>query len=151
MAGKAAEGETKKKKKPLPLIIGVVVLVVALVVGKGVMGGSKSHGKGKQAEAAQVGTSVPLEEFIVNLTGGDHYLRTSISLGMKKGITEEQAKEHIAPMRDAILTVLSAKSLKELAKPEGREALKEELKQKINEATGDESVVKVYFTAFATQ
>ncbi|HZP80634.1 MAG TPA: flagellar basal body-associated FliL family protein [Chthonomonadaceae bacterium] len=150
MAGKAAEGETKKKK-PLPLIIGVVVLVVALVVGKGVMGGSKSHDKEKKAEAVEVGTSVPLEEFIVNLAGGDHYLRTSISLGMKKGITEEQAKEHIAPMRDAILTVLSAKRLKDLEKPEGREALKEELKKKINEATGDESVVKVYFTAFATQ
>ena len=141
MAEKAEKTEKAAKaqkggKKPLPLIIGVVVVVLILLVGKSVLGGHKPGGKDKK-ENAEVGISIPLDEFLVNLAGGgDHYLRATIALGMKKGITEEQSKEHVAPVRDAILTVLSSKSLDALSKPQGREELKSELKSKINDATG---------------
>jgi flagellar FliL protein len=152
MAEKAAEKTPKAKggKKKLPIIIGVVVLILALVVAKSVLGGGKSKKDKKVSE--EVGISVPLDEFLVNLSGGgDHYLRATIALGMRKGITEEQEKEHIAPVRDAILSVLSSKSLDDLNKSKERDDLKEELRTKVNTATGDDSVVKVYFTAFATQ
>lgn len=165
-----AEGG-KKKKLPLPMIIGVVVLLVALFVGKGVLGGGKKHKAKKEKVKQEMGISLPLDEFLVNLNGGgDHYLRAQISLGLKKGLTEEQGKEEVAPMRDAILSVLSTKTLAEVTKPKDREELKEELKKKINEVMaaaeskgkdkdeetddkegGKETVLKVYFTAFATQ
>ena len=156
MSAKAEKTEAKPggKKKMLPLIIGIVVVLVAMLVGKSVLGGGKGKDKAKAEKkaAAEVGISLPLDEFLVNLSGGgDHYLRTTLSLGLKKGITEEQAKEHVASMRDAILTVLSTKSIKDLSNAKGREDLKEEMLKKINEATGEENVVKVYLTAFATQ
>ena len=178
MSAKAQQetGEKKKKKLPLPLIIGVLVLVVALFVGKSVMGsktaektkkskkskaskessGSKEKGseKDEEPEEIEVGHSMALEEFMVNLSGGgDHYLRTTIALGLKKGLTEEKAKEHVNPIRDAILTVLTSKSLKDLSSPKGRDDLKVELVEKINEVAGEEDAIvgKVYFTAFATQ
>ena len=179
MSAKAEKTEekgegAKKKKLPLPMIIGVVVLVVALLVGKSVMGGGKKHKPKKEKVKQEMGISLPLDEFLVNLNGsGDHYLRAQISLGLKKGMTEEQGKEEAAPMRDAILSVLSTKTLAEVAKPKDREDLKEELKKKINAALeaaepkdkdkdedadekdpkegGKETVLKVYFTAFATQ
>jgi flagellar FliL protein len=134
MSDSAAKKDGSQKKKPLPLMLG-----------------SKSHGKEKQG-APEVGIEMPLDEFLVNLNGGgDHYLKVSLSLGLKKGLTEEEAKKRIAPMRDAILTVLSSKSLKDLSETKNRDTLKEELKVKINEAAPEEPVVKVYFTAFATQ
>ncbi len=176
MSAKAKEPEKegeggKKKKLPLPMIIGVVVLIVALLVGKSVMGGGKKHKVKKEKVTQEMGISLPLDEFLVNLNGGgDHYLRAQIAVGLKKGLTEEQGKEHVAPMRDAILSVLSTKTLTEVSKPKDREDLKEELKKKINEALeaaepkdkdkdeeadekegGKETVLKVYFTAFATQ
>lgn len=177
MSAKAQQdtGEKKKKKLPLPMIIGILVLVVALFVGKTVLGSkaaektkkskksksskessSKEKGSDKEEEPEEieVGHSMALEEFMVNLSGGgDHYLRTSIALGLKKGLTEEKAKEHVNPIRDAILTVLTSKSLKDLSTSKGREELKTELVEKINEVAGEEETLvgKVYFTAFATQ
>jgi flagellar FliL protein len=145
--------ESGKKKNLMPIIIGVVLLLVGLVVGKSVLGGAKpSSDKDKDKAKAEVGISMPLDEFLVNLDGGgDHYLRTTISLGLKKGVSEEDAKERVAPMRDAILSVLSTKSLAELSKAKNKEAMKDEIKKKINDTLGDELVVKVYFTALATQ
>ena len=149
-----------KKKLPLPLIIGVVVLILGLFIGKAVLGSGKKDAKaGKQAKQ-EVGVSLPFDEFLVNLNGGgDHYLRAQISLGLRKGMTEDEGKEHVAPMRDAILSVLSAKTLAQITKPKDREILKDEIKTKINaimseekeKEKGKEMVVKVYFTAFATQ
>jgi flagellar basal body-associated protein FliL len=54
-------------------------------------------------------------------------------------------------MRDAILTVLQTKSLKDLSSPKEREALKDQIKENVNKEVHEEPVVKVYFTAFATQ
>ncbi len=153
MSGHAEKTDTGGKKKNLmPIIIGVVLLVVGLLVGKSVFGGAKPAEKTKEKPKAEIGISLPLEEFLVNLEGGgDHYLRTTIALGLKKGITEEEAKEKVAPMRDAILSILSSKSLPELAKAKNKEAMKEEIKARINEQLGDDMVQKVYFTAMATQ
>ena len=163
---KSEKSEGGKKKLPLSLIIGVVVLIIGMFIGKAVLGGSKKDTKAEKLVKQEVGLSLPLDEFLVNLNGGgDHYLRAQISLGLRKGMTEEEGKEHVAPMRDAILSVLSAKSLAQITKPKDREALKEEIKTTINASMsegnekdkgkdgkeGKETVVKVYFTAFATQ
>lgn len=143
-----------KSKKMLPILIGSVVLVLVLiVVGAKVMGGSKAKGKGKKVqEKIEVGLTLPLDEFLVNLNGGaDHYLKTVVALGLKKGLTEEQFKEHIAPVRDAIITVLSSQTIKSLANEKQREALKAELLKRSNEALGENMIAKIYFTSFATQ
>lgn len=151
MSASAAKKETGKKS-PLPLIMGAIIVLLVLALGAKTMMGSKKEEKSKKKEPAEVGAEMPLDEFLVNLHGnGDHYLKVTVALGLKKGLSEEEAKHHIAPMRDAILTVLSAKSMKELNEAKDREALKEELKTKINESAPEEPVAKVYFTAFAMQ
>ena len=140
------------KKNNLPMIIGAVALIAILVLGKSVLGRGNPEDKEKKKEKAEIGISMPLEEFMVNLNGGgEHYLRTTIALGLKKGVTEEQMKEHIPPMRDAILSILSSKTLSDLDKTKGREHIKSEIKEKVNDAVENEPVVKVYFTTFATQ
>lgn len=144
----------KGEKKPLnlmPIMMGVVIVMVLAIGAKVFLGGSRANAK-EAAKPVEVGISLPLEEFLVNLNGtNDHYLKTTIALGLKKGLTEEQVKEHIPAMRDAILSVLQTKSLKDLSSPKEREGLKDEVKERVNKEVADEPVVKVYFTAFATQ
>ena len=146
----------KGEKKPLnlmPIMMGVVIVLVLAIGAKVFLGGSRANAKeaGKK-KPAEVGISLQMEEFLVNLNGSsDHYLKTTLALGMKKGLTEEQVKEHIPAMRDAILGVLQTKSIKELNSPKDRDALKDEIREHVNKEVEHEPVVKVYFTAFATQ
>ena len=62
-----------------------------------------------------------------------------------------QAREPM--MRDAVIRVLSSKKAVDVLSPEGKEKLKEELVEAINEAIGLEEgpVVNVYFTEFIIQ
>ena len=156
-AKKAEKAEGGGKKSPMPMIIGAVVLIVVLYFAKGAMGGKKEEDKGdkkekKKHEKAVVGEYVPLEpDFTVNMAGGgDHYLKAAVSLGMKKDVTEETLKHHLAPIRDAIVTILSAKKIQDLATAKSKEALKDEIKEKLNDIT-DDAVVEICFTSFATQ
>jgi len=135
----------------MPIMMVVMLVLVGAIGAKVFMGGAKADTK-EVKKVAEVGISLPLEEFLVNVNGAnDHYLKTTMSLGLKKGLTEEQVKEHVPAMRDAILSVLQTKSPKELGSPKERESLKDEIKEKVNKEVPEEPVVKVYFTAFATQ
>ncbi len=162
---KKEEGEGKKKKGlPMPVMI-VIFLVVGLLVGKTVFGGAKPDAKDKgkkeknkksekeKGEKSEEGHYLPLEEFTVNLSGkGDHYLKTAVSVKVPKTMTEEKFKEVAAPMRDAVVMTLSSKELKDLLPAEGKEKLKEQLKDKLNAAAKEEDLVEeVCFTSFATQ
>jgi flagellar FliL protein len=152
-AAEAAAASAQKPKKPKMMIaIAVVTVLVLMIAGKSVLGGGKQQPSKEKKPPEEVGITIALDEFLVNLSGGgDHYLKTAISLGLRKGVTEDALKEKTAPVRDAIVSVLSSRSLGSLGSEKARDKLKEELKSRINEATGDASVLKVYFTSFATQ
>ncbi len=157
MSAKKAEKAEGGKKSPMPMVIGAVVLVVVLFFAKGMMASKKPEDEGekkakKKHEKAVVGEYMPLEpDFTVNMAGGgDHYLKAAVSLGMKKDVTEETLKHHLAPIRDSIVTILSAKKIQDLTTAKSKDALKEEIKDKLNDIT-DDAVVEVCFTSFATQ
>lgn len=139
-----------KERRLMPIIVFAAVVALVIIGARSVESIARIAPAQSSANA-DVGVSLTLDEFLVNLRGGDHYLRTTIALGLHKGKTEEDTKDHIAPIRDAILTVLSAKTLNDLSTPQGKEDLKAELKTKINEAAGTDLVARVYLTAFATQ
>lgn len=154
MAESEQSGEKKGKGHKLLIIVGVVAILLLnlLVAGKVFLGGKGKPSKpGKHVEE-EVGATLPLEEFLVNVAGrNDHYLKTTIALGLKKSVTEKSMEEKIPPIRDVILSVLSSKSLEELSTERGRSGLKQEIKERLNKELGGETIVKVYFTAFATQ
>jgi len=153
MSEQAQEAKGKKGGK-MPLIIGMVVILFlnGLVVGKVFLGGggSEKHTKEEKREE-EVGEKVPLEEFLVNLADSGHYLKVTIALGLKEGVAGSVVEEELAPIRDAIVSVLSAQELEEITGEAGKNKLKKELVEKINEALEKEEVVKVYFMSFATQ
>src|SRR5689334_5225385 len=112
----------------------------------------------------------PTKERVVNLTDKSttRYLKVALTLEFIdskvkdppkgdaiKAQQDDFAKDisgYSAIIDDALVTTLSAKSSSDLLKPDGKDALKNELIDKVNHALHeDEKVVNVYFTSFIIQ
>ena len=125
-----------------------------------------------EADSAAVspGPMYVLKERVVNLAdpGGRKYLKVAMSVEFATDAAEfrraspEQRQEKqaefdkkIAPLvpliDDAILTVLTARTSAELSTAEGKQRLKEEIKERLNRILGREQVTNVYFTQFVMQ
>jgi flagellar FliL protein len=121
-------------------------------------------------EVPHEGVMVPLRERIVNLAdpGILRYLKTTITLEVSdpnhgKGGGGDHAKPKKGeempldlrpkgPMiEDYVTTLLTAKTTGELMTPQGKAALKQELKTVLNTALKEERVLAVYFTDFVIQ
>lgn len=137
---------------PLMAIVGVVLVLNVLIVGKIFMGGKGGSPQSSKA-STEVGKKLPLEEFLVNLAdpGGEHYLKTTLSLGLRKDVDDKKLEEELAPIKDAVISVLSSTTRDNVITEAGKEKLKNEIKERVNKRLGDAKVVEVYFTAFATQ
>jgi flagellar FliL protein len=161
MAEKEKAQQEKKAgfaKLPLFGIIALILIMNVLVVGKVFFGGGgkpktdkEAHGKHEKKEE-EVGEKLALDEFLLNLSGGNnHYLRATFAVGLRKGVKEKEMEEEVAPIRDAMLSVLTTKTLEDISTQAGKEKLREEMVKKINEELGEEKVVKIYFVNFAAQ
>ncbi len=126
--------ETKKKKSKLPMII---MLIVVLAGG----GFFATKGKGDKKEPeVKLGAIEPLGEFLVNLSDGRTYLRTEISVQVADGKSAgaggggHGAGADFTVARDAVITILKSKSLRQVSTPEGMDALRREIALAINRA-----------------
>lgn len=106
----------------------------------------------------------PVGDFVVNLSdpGGSHYLRTSITIemeeaeGKKAGGGEGEGAKAGAPewepvYKDVIISLLSRKTSSEVSSVSGKERLKDELRELLNQKVPSQVVVGVYFTDFVIQ
>ena len=99
----------------------------------------------------------PMEQnFTSNLRGGEAFVQ--IGLGVSTYYDErvfERLKKHEMAVRSAILMTLSQQDPLVLATPEGKEALRQSLKNAVNgvltNKEGFGGIDEVYFTTFVTQ
>ncbi|MBS1714458.1 MAG: flagellar basal body-associated FliL family protein [Armatimonadetes bacterium] len=132
----AAAPEKPKKKGKLPMILALVVMLVA----GGFFGMKMGSGGKKEEPPIELGEVVPLGEFLVNLNDGRTFLKTDIAVHVAKNmhLTEEAGGGHEgkaeppAPVRDAVISVLTRQDFNEIATPEGKEKLKKEIAKAIN-------------------
>ena len=94
-----------------------------------------------------------LEVFVVNLVGSGpaRYFRTSLSLGVKTEKEKEVVKESSGPIRDAVITYLSERTVDELLDPQGKPKMRAALRKQINAALEKPIVTNVYFKEFLIQ
>jgi flagellar FliL protein len=171
-----AEEAPKKSKKMLFIIIGVVLVLV--IGGAGaffMLGGKKKAAEGEEEEAAAEeeaagdhgdagghgkeggehgglsGSIVPLDTFIVNLQVKGSFLKTTIQLEFGEPGQPHTLESDMPKVRDAIIRIMSGKTAQEILVVEGKEKLREEIKDGVNNAMGSEDVVNVYFTEFIVQ
>ncbi|MEM4409757.1 MAG: flagellar basal body-associated FliL family protein [Candidatus Caldarchaeum sp.] len=127
-------------KKPTPkmgklLVIGVLGLVLA---GGGFFGFKFALGKSDEKSGPTVGKIIELEEFLVNLADEKTFLKAQIALGVKKGHKEEEIKEQLPRIRDAIIMVLTSKQPKQIATNAGKARLKKEILSAVNKLFKEE-------------
>ncbi len=175
--GEAPEGTpapASKGKSKMLLFggIGAAVVVVAVVVIVVLLSGGKKTKTVEQEEEPAVqqeqsvsvdesademeeneepiGAMYPLESFVVNLKGGG-YLRTQIQLEFSERDITPRFFVRQVQVRDGIITLLSSKTQDELSTPEGKDKLKSEIKDLVNEVMKKQEIKRVYFTQFVVQ
>ena len=140
-----AEGEDSGKAKRKPLLMIGVVGALALLIGGGVVWflmGHKSepHAAATEAKpkhAAGAPVFVTLEPFVVNLAGDvQHYLQVGIDLRVVDGHVPDQIKVHLPEIRNAVLLLLSSKSIEDLTSVEQKNRLRDEIREAVNKPLG---------------
>lgn len=163
----------KKSKTMLFVIVGVVLL---LIIGGGVafflMSGKKENAteelasdaaqeEGLTPEAAQeeepleegeeaLGAIFPLDTFVVNLNGG-RYIRVQIQIEFASRDIPSRFYGRIVPIRDVIITALTKKTADDVLAEQGKENLKKEIRDIVNQILKKEEVKRVYFTQIVVQ
>jgi flagellar protein FliL len=141
----AAEAASSAKQKKIPVVL-IGVAVLALAAGGGAAWffvGHKSE-PNTAAEAKPKHVKAPvfvtLEPFVVNLSGDvQHYLQVGIDLRIVDSHVHDQIKMHLPEIRNAVLLLLSSKSVEDVSSMEQKNRLRDELREAINKPLGIDS------------
>ena len=173
-----AEETQAKKNSSLVLIIIIVILILLLVVGGLLafllMSGNDdaTQGQTAQAQTEQVqsaapkstsgkrsndyinmGPVYPLDQFIVNLLSesGSRYLKTKVDLELSAETLTPEIDKKKPLIRDIIVSTLSSKTYEEVSTQKGKNRLKDEIVDRLNEVLADGHIKNIYFTDFVVQ
>jgi flagellar FliL protein len=110
-------------------------------------------GEKKPAEGSGPGHIYKMEPFLVNLLdpGQLRYLKVTLHAESNREKESEEVERRLPQLRDAVLTILSSKNYKDIITAEGKSALREEIKLKLNQLLSGVKVENVYFTEFVVQ
>ncbi len=122
--------------------------------GRGDAKDARGRGDGKDSKKGhEYGKMVTLEQFTVNLaTPGSvspKFVRVNVSLEVQNDDVEGEVTSKMPQVRNAIIDLFNSKRPTDLATAEGREYLKEEIRNAINGFMVTGKVKGVYFTNFA--
>jgi flagellar protein FliL len=110
------------------------------------------HEQVKKEEQSKdfIGKLVPLETFLVNVSGsrGRKLVKMNMELELTNSEVQEEVEKIKPKIRDYIIIIASSKTFAEISTKEGKEALREEIKNQINLFLTKGQITKVYFTEF---
>lgn len=112
-----------------------------------------AHGGAAGAAAVGAANIFPLEPFIVNIYDGQElrYLKVKVEMEMANVGVKAELDSRLAPIRDAILVLLSTKTLQDIQDVQGKNQLKDEIMASINKIIPPGKIAKIYFTDFVVQ
>jgi flagellar FliL protein len=153
-------GSPQKKRSPLKLIITVLM---ALVVIGGVAVGAKILMSSSESDVEdpepppdaipEFGTIVQLEEFTVNLneSAGSRYLRVRIALELEDSSMEAIITERMPLIHDTVLLYLSGLVFEDINTVAGKELVKEQIRQRVEQHLRQGAIRRVLFEEFLVQ
>lgn len=178
MAGKKPDGDevvVEKKPKGNMVLIIVIALLVVLLVGGGaaaffLLGSNEEPAKAdathtdakatpdkkkskKSTDHLTIGPMYPLASFTVNLLSesGNRYLKVVVDLELDNPKMTIEMNNKKSLVRDIIIRTFSSKTFEEISTLKGKDKLKDEVLEKINESLSDGQVRNIYFTDFVVQ
>lgn len=97
-----------------------------------------------------IGRLVPLETFLVNVSGtrGRKLVKINMELEVTNAEVQEEVEKIKPKIRDYIIIITSSKTFAEISSKEGKDALREEIKNQLNLFLTKGKITKVYFTEF---
>lgn len=126
-----AHGASKEQEKPKPK--------------------KKKHKKKADGESESL--IYAIRDIVVNPagTGGSRFL--SVSFGFELGSAELEAEfaAREAVVRDALITILSSKTVAQLTDAKQKEIVRYQIKKRVSKLMGSDELVGVYFTDFVLQ
>ncbi len=154
--------------KPIVLYIVIVVNIIAmLAMVMMVMKGKQKeaaepgvkdvvqgeHEAQKEEEAKEpefLGKTIPMETFLVNLAGarGSKILKVNMELEVEGEKVSEEIEKRKPQIRDIIIILLSSKTYGQLQATEGKEFLRDEIRDTVNSFLTKGKIKKVLFTEF---
>jgi flagellar FliL protein len=165
----SAKADAAAPSKPLMLYV-LVIINMIVVGGVGFMvykgniakshqttieevteGAKKDNEEDKIKEEKEfVGKTIPLETFLINLSGsqGRKLLKVNMELEVEGDKTPEEVEKRKAAVRDMILLILSSKRYEDVSTIEGKDRLRDEIKEQLNRVLKKGLVKQVLFTEF---
>ena len=115
-----------------------------------IRGEHDTHTAEESAEKAFVGKVVPLETFIVNMaqSKGRKVVKVNMELELDEGEVAGEIEKRKPQIRDIIIITLSSKTFDEVSSREGKENLRTEIKDTINNFLTKGKIRNVFFTEF---
>lgn len=115
-----------------------------------VIKGEKANVENEEKSKEFIGKLVPLETFLVNLSGahGRKLLKINMELEVNNAEVQEEIEKIKPKIRDYIIIIVSSKSFAEVSTKEGKDSLREEIKNQINLFLTKGQINKVFFTEF---
>lgn len=167
-AGDSSGGGGNNAAKPTLFII-LAIINMLIVGGVGVMmymGKKAEEAKPgidnviqgeQQAQAEEageeeefIGKLVPLETFLVNLAGtrGGKLMKINMSLEVGNDEVQAEIEKRKPQIRDIILILLSSKTYEQVSNREGKDFLRDEIRNTVNSFLTKGQVKRVLFTEF---
>lgn len=168
-AAEAQGGGSEKSSGQKPvLLMALVVVNMLVIVGFGVMmylgkkkeasephiddvikGESETQQHEKEKEDF-IGKLIPLETFLVNLSGSRGRKLAKINMELEINNDEVQLEiDKLKPkIRDIIIIILSSKSYAQISTKEGKDVLRDEIRDQVNLFLTKGQIKRVYFTEF---
>jgi flagellar FliL protein len=162
----AAPAPSSGGKPTLFIILAIINMAVVMGVGamlylgqikKNAEPGIEDVIKGEHETVAKeekskdfIGKLVPLETFLVNVSGsrGRKLVKINMELEVTNAEVQEEVEKIKPKIRDYIIIIASSKTFAEISTKEGKNALREEIKSQINLFLTKGQISKVYFTEF---
>ncbi|MGZ3771583.1 MAG: flagellar basal body-associated FliL family protein [Bdellovibrio sp.] len=167
-AAEVASAPAGSGQKPI-LLIALAVINMLVVVGVGFMlyqgrkkeaaepkienvikGEAQAQHDEAHEEKEVIGKIVPLETFIVNLAGskGRKVAKVNMELEVKGDHVLDEIDKRKAQIRDIIIIILSSKTYEDVSTREGKDGLRNEIKDTVNSFLVQGKISNVFFTEF---
>lgn len=97
-----------------------------------------------------IGKLIPLETFLVNLSGsrGRKLAKVNMEMEVSNDEVQEEIEKLKPKIRDIIIIILSSKSYAQVSTKEGKNALRDEIRDQVNLFLTKGRIKRVYFTEF---
>ncbi|MDX9732261.1 MAG: flagellar basal body-associated FliL family protein [Bdellovibrionales bacterium] len=167
-AKETAAASESKAAKPV-LLYALVVINMLVVAGVGAMihlgrqkdaqqatiekvveGEAQAQAEEREKSDEFIGKMIPMETFYVNLAGnrGTRLLKVNMEMEVESERVIEEIEKRKPQIRDIIIIILSSKTFKDLESREGKEGLRDEIKDAVNSFLTKGKIKHVHFTEF---